>query len=214
MLLLPHRPLLQSQRPVKEASKPRALQNPPVDPNAARGMVLNMTIVRTASTALLTALICLGAIAPDPAPPLNAALSDMAYFLGSWKCDGSFPSSGKTIASTMRFDADLAGNAVVKHHDDVAPSSYRAVEAWNYDATAKRYNDAISDNFGGVRLFATDGWHDGVLTWSSAAAVKPAQQFVYTRLSPTSMRVDWQVSKDGTHYSIGDTLTCERAMSS
>ena len=55
-----------------------------------------------------------------------------------------------------------------------------------------------------------DGWQGDVLTWSSAAAVTPIQEFVYTRLSGSSMRVDWQVSKAGTHYVVGDTLTCTR----
>jgi hypothetical protein len=157
-------------------------------------------------------LPCLGA-APvaDAATTLGTPLAPLTYFLGAWQCSGSFPSSGKAIASTMRFESDLAGNAVVKHHDDLPPNAYHAIETWNYASADKRFNDAIADNYGGVRLFSTDGWHDGVLTWSSAAGVTPVQQFVYTRLSATSMRVDWQVSKDATHYTIGDTLTCTKS---
>jgi hypothetical protein len=134
----------------------------------------------------------------------------LSYFLGTWSCNGSFPASGKTIASTMRFESDLGGSAIVKHHDDVPPATFHAIEAWNYSAADKRFNDAIADNFGGVRIFVSDGWNGDVFTWSSAPEVKPMQQFVYTRLSSTSMRVDWQVSKDGTHYVVGDTLTCTK----
>jgi hypothetical protein len=137
-------------------------------------------------------------------------IPSLDYFLGTWQCSGSFPSTGKTIASTMHFEHDLGGAAIVKHHDDAAPNVYHAIEAWNYEATPGLFNDAVADNFGGVRIFSSDGWHGDVLTWSSAAAVNPSQQFVYTRLSQTSMRVDWQVSRDGSHYIVGDTLTCTR----
>jgi hypothetical protein len=137
-------------------------------------------------------------------------IPSLDYFLGTWQCNGTFPSTGKTIASTMRFEHDLGGAAIVKHHDDAAPNVYHAIEAWNFEATPGLFNNAVADNFGGVRIFSSDGWHGDVLTWSSAAAVNPSQQFVYTRLSQTSMRVDWQVSRDGSHYIVGDTLTCTR----
>ncbi len=132
------------------------------------------------------------------------------YFLGTWQCNGSFPSTGKTIASTMRFERDLGGAAILKHHDDAAPNVYHAVEVWNYSASSGLFNATLADNLGGVRIFHSDGWNGDVLTWSSAAAVTPIQEFVYTRLSSTSMRVDWQTTKDGTHYVVGDTLTCTR----
>jgi hypothetical protein len=134
----------------------------------------------------------------------------LAYFLGNWSCSGSFPASGKPIASTIRFESDLGGTAVVKHHDDLPPNMFHAIEVWNYSPTDKRFNDAIADNFGGVRIFVSDGWNGAAFTWSSAPDVKPMQQFVYTRLSDSSMRVDWRVSKDGTRYVVGDTLTCTK----
>lgn len=110
----------------------------------------------------------------------------------------------------MHFDSDLSGAAIVKHHDDTPPFSYHAVEVWNYDGTGRKFNAAVVDNYGGVRDFTSDGWQDGVLTWTSSPAVRPGQQFVYTRLSDTSMRVDWQASHDGTQYIVGDTLTCTK----
>lgn len=151
-----------------------------------------------------------GAAAAVPRAPA-APVASLAYFLGSWQCNGSFPSSGKAISSKMRFESDLAGSAIVKHHDDVAPSSYHDIEVWSYSNDDKRFNAFVADNFGGMRRFASDGWHGAVLTWSSASDVTPIQQFVYTRLTADSMRVDWQISKDGTHYVVGDTLTCSKS---
>jgi hypothetical protein len=137
-------------------------------------------------------------------------MPSLDYFLGTWQCNGSFPSTGKAIASTMHFERDLGGAAIVKHHDDTPPNTYHAVEAWNYSAKSQIFNGALTDNFGGVRLFTSDGWHGNVLTWSSGPGVAPIQQFVYTRISDASMRVDWQISRDGTRYVVGDTLTCKR----
>jgi hypothetical protein len=92
----------------------------------------------------------------------------------------------------MRFESDLGGAAVLKHHDDVSPASYHAVEAWAYSANEHHFTAAVTDNFGGVREFTSDGWSNDVLTWSSAPPISPAQQFIYTRLTGTSMRVDLQ----------------------
>jgi hypothetical protein len=148
---------------------------------------------------------------PATLPTPAAQISSLAYVLGNWQCNGSFPKTGKTISSTMRFEQDLSGAGILKHHDDIAPASYHAIETWAYDPNAHRFAGSISDNFGGVREFTSDGWSNGVLTWSGGPAVKPVQQFVYSRLDDSTMRVDWQVVRDGTNYVVGDTLTCKKA---
>lgn len=157
------------------------------------------------SLLLALAMICGAAGATELQAPIHA----MEPLLGSWRCDGVFPASGKTIASTMRFDVDLAGAAVLKHHDDIAPASYRAMEGWTYDAKGKQFNAAIVDNFGGARRFSSRGWEGGTLAWTSAPEVQPAQKFIYVRAANGVLRVDWQVMRDG-NYVVGDTLTCKR----
>ncbi|MGO4702443.1 hypothetical protein [Dyella sp. 2RAB6] len=157
--------------------------------------------------ALLFALTLLGGVASAAdAPP---AMHAMEPLLGSWHCAGVFPASGKTIASTIRFDTDLGGAGVLKHHDDIAPNTYRAVEAWTYDAKARLFNAAIVDNFGGARRFSATGWDGDTLTWTSAPEVQPAQKFVYVRAADGTLRVDWQMMRGGS-FALGDTLTCKR----
>ena len=141
----------------------------------------------------------------------DAPMRALDYFQGDWRCEGVFPASGRTIASEMRYASDLHGAALVKHHDDVAPASYRAIEAWGYDARNKRYEAALLDNFGGVRRFGSAGWQHDVLTWTSAADVLPAQRFVYTRLERQRYRVDWEVQREVKGFVVGDTLTCTHA---
>ncbi|MGN2251799.1 hypothetical protein ACFWZ4_00285 [Frateuria sp. GZRe12] len=132
------------------------------------------------------------------------------YFRGGWHCEGFFPASGKIIASDMRYASDLHGAAMVKHHDDVAPASYSAIESWGYDTKGMHYVATLLDNFGGVRRFQSPGWQHEVLTWESAADVMPAQRFVYTRLDGQRYRVDWKIERDGKSFVVGDTLTCTR----
>jgi hypothetical protein len=139
----------------------------------------------------------------------SKGIATMDYFIGTWDCAGDFPSSGKAIASTIRFDRDLAVKGIVKHHDDRPPSIYHATELWVYQSAAATFNGAIADNFGGVREFQSTGWQGDQLTWQSTG-VKPAQRFVYRRIDDRTFRLDWDVSPKGAQYVVGDTLTCKR----
>ncbi|KGI78149.1 hypothetical protein LF63_0107345 [Oleiagrimonas soli] len=134
----------------------------------------------------------------------------LSYFSGSWACEGVFPASGKHIASTMRFDFDLGGAVLVKHHDDRPPSGYRAIEAWGYDQQEKTYRATVMDNFGGARRMRSDGWKGKVLRWVVDTDGGPPQQFVYVRLNRNTYRVDWKIDRSGRGLEVGDTLTCRR----
>jgi len=155
---------------------------------------------------LFVLMLAGGAACAADAP---TSMQAMQPLLGSWHCDGVFPASGKKIASTIRFDTDLGGAGLLKHHDDIAPDTYRAVEAWTYDAKGRQFNAAIVDSFGGARRFSSPGWAGDTLTWTSAPEVQPAQQFVYVRAADGTLRMDWQVQRNGS-FAVGDTLTCKR----
>ena len=139
----------------------------------------------------------------------SQGMSAMDYFTGTWDCAGQFPSSGKAIASTIRFDRDASVKTIIKHHDDRPPSGYHAMELWVYQPGSGAFSAAIADNFGGLREFHSAGWRGDELTWQGIG-VEPAQRFVYRRISDSAFRLDWDVSKDGTQYVVGDTLTCKR----
>ena len=154
------------------------------------------------------------AVAITAAMPATASVAApdarMDYFLGTWNCAGSFPATGKAIASTLRFERDLGGEAMVKHHDDVPPAGYHAIEVWLARGDGHSSRAVIADNFGGVREFRSDGWNGNTLSWQGAADVAPAQRFVYVEIDGDTFRLDWDTSKDGAHYKVGDTLTCKR----
>jgi len=143
---------------------------------------------------------------PAMADGLPAA--PFAALTGNWHCDGSFPASGKTISSDLRFVWDAATGTLTKHHDDVAPNTYHAIELW---AAAKSGLQArIADSFGGVRDFTSAGWTGNTLTWQGAQTTPYYERFVYTKLDASTLRIDWDVSKDGAAYKTGDTLTCKK----
>lgn len=163
------------------------------------GFTLPTTLVRAASPQ----------VSATDAP---AGMELLSYFAGPWTCNGVFRASGKTIASTMRFESDLQGKVLLKYHDDTSPPAlYHAIEVWTYDAKANAYNAAVVDNFGGVRDFTSPGWAGSNLVWTSGPSVKRLQQFAYTKVGSDTFTVDWRVSRDGKHYVVGDTLTCKRA---
>ena len=149
---------------------------------------------------LLLLLLAPIAQAAEPSSALN-------YFKGTWLCEGSFPASGKTIASTMSYEVQRG--TLTKHHDDIPPHTYHAVETWNYDANGKQFRALIHDSFSGDRHFESTGWQGDTLTWVSAADVKPAQRFVYVKQNTQTYRIDWEVSRDGKSFVVGDTLTCK-----
>ncbi len=147
--------------------------------------------------------------AQTPPAPNAGRIAMLSYFVGSWSCKGEFPSTGRKIASTLRFESDLGNTILVKHHDDVAPGMYHALEVWVPNSQGA-LTDTISDNFGGVRTFRTAGWNNDELTWTGDSAVKPTQEFVYRRADDNEFVLDWRVARDGTTFITGDTLTCSR----
>lgn len=156
------------------------------------------------------ALIACLSVSANALAATDDPFHDYAVLLGHWTCHGVFPASGKTIDSELRFESDLGGKALLKHHDDTSkPALYHAVEAWGYDAKAGRYRATILDNFGGARIFSSEGWTPQGLVWTSSPDVQPAQRFVYVRMAQHRLRIDWQVERQGA-FVVGDTLTCER----
>jgi hypothetical protein len=154
----------------------------------------------------LLAVLFIVSSAPAIAAGLPAdPFQDLA---GDWHCEGAF-SNGKTLSSNLHFDWDAAAGVVVKRHDDVQASGYHAVELWA--ATKTGLLDTIADPFDGARTFTSPGWSGNVLTWTGVATTPYFERFVYSRLDPATLRVDWDVSKDGATYKNGDTLTCKKA---
>ena len=152
------------------------------------------------------ALIATSALGAGSAQATEPA--SLAWFAGSWHCAGKFESNGKPIEARLRFDWDDAAKALVKHHDDEPPNAFHAVELWG--AAGTQLASTIVDAYSGTRVFSSDGWTQGSLTWTRMVDARPVERFTYVRESQDRMRVDWSTSRDGLRFRLGDTLSCER----
>lgn len=144
-----------------------------------------------------------------PARATDDPLAPLQFFAGTWSCAGTF-ASGTPIASSERFEGDIAGTALVKHHADVPPGRYVALELWSYDAANARYRAVVEDDFGGVRIFTSPGWTETRIVWTFA---DPAlvQSFTYEKQSDDAYVVTYRTQKQDGQPRLVDTLTCRRA---
>lgn len=152
---------------------------------------------------LLLATCLLGLLAISAPPATN-----LQYFAGNWSCSGTFPATGRTIASTLVFEPALGGAGVVARQDDMPPNAFHASFLWG-PAPDGSLVSIVQDSTGGVRRFVSPGWTADTLLWQSDPTVTPAQQFSYRRLDANSMEVEWLVMRTGT-YRVGDVLRCKR----
>ena len=152
-------------------------------------------------------------VAPPAPHTLTGELEPLAYFEGSWSCDGVFVGSGKPIASNLGFSAELEGAWLTVHSDDVPPNRFHARELWGFDKKAKQFSNFIFDNFGGARLFTSPGWEGDKLIWTGGAIANtapPDQRFIFQKASPEEMVVSWEVRKPQGDWVVGDRLTCRK----
>ena len=155
-----------------------------------------------------TSLLVASLLAAAPAAP--AAIDPLAYFEGAWNCAGQFEPSKKPLASTLVFRRDPDTGALLKQHADVAPATYKAAETWSFAKPAGGYRAAIADGFSGLRWYASPGWEGDRWTWTRSGAGEPGEQFVYVRAGPTTMTVEWRLSRAGAPLTLGDTLDCRK----
>jgi|ERR1700678_1880840 len=153
---------------------------------------------------LLFALLSNPLLVASPSPPAS-----VQYFVGTWRCSGTFPATGRAISSTLVFESDLDGAGVVMRQDDMPPNAFHAAFLWGPAPDGSLVSIA-QDSAGGVRRFTSLGWNAETLLWQSDPAIAPAQRFSYQRLDANTIEVEWQVLR-GSTYRIGDTLRCTRS---
>ena len=71
----------------------------------------------------------------------------------------------------------------------------------------------LSNNFGGARLFVSDGWADGKIVFNRErllTALSVAERFTFARESASSFRMTYETSRDEKAWRVGDYLTFKR----
>jgi hypothetical protein len=161
---------------------------------------------------LLLTLAALPLAPQSVEPKLKAELEPMAFFLGSWSCEGHFVSGNRPIAAVTTFQADLNGAWLLHRHDDRPPNPFHALEMWGFDRKAKEFIALIHDSGGGIREFRSPGWADQRWIWTgdTLAASRATQRFIFEKKAETQFVMSYEVSRTEDTWSPVDSVTCTR----
>jgi hypothetical protein len=133
------------------------------------------------------------------------------FFVGNWSCSGEF-ANGKKIEADLSFVPELDGKWLLYRHTDRPPGQFKALAVWGVDQPSGSLVSVAEDNFGNARLFTSDGWKDGSVTFTSATILDQktsGERFRYERQSPDSFKMTYERSVEG-QWKLGDFIVCTR----
>jgi hypothetical protein len=148
--------------------------------------------------------------------PLRLPNDLVEFFSGVWNGAGEF-ASGKKIEAVVSFHPDLDGQWFAYRHTDRAPNKYKAFGMWGYEYTSKTLIMVLSDNFGGSRLFTSEGWLNGKVIFQRNISSMPKtsalptqtrnlERFVFERQSSDRFKMIYETSNDGKEWRLVDYL--------
>jgi hypothetical protein len=180
------------------------------------GYISNDFILRTSNElgefvkSILFVLVTAGALCCHAQQPAtDPAMS--RFFGGNWSCAGEF-ASGKKIEADVSFAPELDGKWLLYRHTDRPPGPFKAMALWGVDQPSGNLISVMEDNFGNARLFTSDGWTDGSVTFTRAAILDQKisqERFRYERQSADSFKMTYERSVDN-HWKMADSIVCMR----
>jgi hypothetical protein len=94
-------------------------------------------------------------------------------------------------------------------HTDQEPNKFKAVGMWGFDRDSDKFLMLLHDNFGGARLFLSDGWQGEKIVFQRGALLTtpPVQErFTFAREAADAFRMTYETSRDGKTWQLGDSL--------
>src|SRR5205814_5847155 len=88
----------------------------------------------------------------------------------------------KRSKPTVSFSADLDNQWLSYSHTDRLPNKYKARGMWGFDRESGKFVMLLNDNFGGARLFVSDGWADDKIVFNRErllAALSVEERFTF-----------------------------------
>jgi hypothetical protein len=165
---------------------------------------------KLAIVTLASLLLAGAALAQMQPPPPAPELKKLDYFAGDWKTDANMkPSSygpGGQIAGEDHIQW-MQGNYFLTIHSKFSSQSMGSgieVAIMGYDSRKKQYTYESFNSFGEHEVATGTLDADGkVWSWSSAAdSPDPMKwRFTQTVLSPTSYKMKFEMSQDGSNWS-------------
>ena len=157
-------------------------------------------------------VVMLSLLAAAGAMAQSTDASMVKFFSGSWGCTGEF-SNGKKIAADITFRPEMDGKWLVSSHADRPPGPYKSLSTWGVDRETGKLVAVIHDIAGGVRLFTSDGWVNGSVTFERAALLDQKirhERFRYEQQSAESFKMTYEVHGPEGPWKMGDYLVCTR----
>jgi hypothetical protein len=114
-----------------------------------------------------------------------------------------------TFLVKFTFTPELDNRILVYRHADRAPNKFKALATWSFDRNSQKLLMTMNDNFGGTRLFVSEGWRDEALVFTKTTllTVSPFhERFTYKRQSATTFKMIYESSADGKEWKVGDYL--------
>jgi len=145
----------------------------------------------------------------SPTPSTDPGM--IRFFAGEWSCAGEF-ANGKKIAADLKFSPELDNKWLLYWHADRPPGAFKSVAMWGVDRESGKLVSIAQDIAGGVRLFTSDGWKDGAVTFESGSILdhRPSRErFRYERQSPDSFKMTYEVGT-AAGWRMGDYIVCSR----
>lgn len=143
----------------------------------------------------------------------------VTFFSGEWSGAGEF-ADGKKIEADASFMPDLDNQWLAYRHTDRAPNKYKAFGMWGFEYTSKKFVMTVTDNFGGARLFSSDGWMDGKIIFLKNSAIslqasdtkqpERRERFTFEKQNNDEFKMTYEVSPDGKVWKLGDYLIFKR----
>jgi hypothetical protein len=135
----------------------------------------------------------------------------MKFFVGNWGCAGEF-ASGKKIEADVSFAWELDGKWLLYRHEDRPPERFKATAMWGVDEASGKPISVMEDNFGNARLFTSEGWKDGAVTFSRTEFIGQKispERFRYERQSDNGFKMTYERLVDA-QWKMGDFIVCTR----
>ena len=157
---------------------------------------------------------------PKFEPPTRLPVDLVHFFSGEWQGQGEF-ANGRKIEADVSFAPDLDNQWLVYRHHDLAPNQYQALGLWGFEAVSKTFVMVVNDNFGGSRLFSSEGWTNGKIVFRKAALITPQsdarlnppttqERFTFERQTDDSFKMTYESSRDGASWQLGDYLVFKK----
>jgi len=133
------------------------------------------------------------------------------FFVGSWGCAGEF-ANGKKIEADVSFASELEGKWLLYRHEDRPPGRFKATALWGVDQGSGKLISVMEDNFGNARLFTSEGWKNGLVTFTRAEFLDQKinqERFRYERQSDNGFKMTYERLVDA-QWKMGDFIVCTR----